>query len=112
MTKWYIGNDSGPKDWSGNKTDNPYGGYPYDFYPECNKSIKQNVDTLANFLNNAHVKSKITRGEKVVAKVKRGGKVYRMTIVEITPKKETNDKITIEIEDSSTGGDSKGYIGD
>jgi hypothetical protein len=111
MAKWHIGNDSGPRDWDGNKTDNPYDGYPYEPY-EWEKSIMQYVDTLEEFLNDVNVKSKITKGENVVAKVKRGGKVYRMTIVDITPKKETDDKITIEFEDSSTDEDSKGYIGD
>ena len=39
-------------------------------------------------------------GEKVVAKVKRGDKIYRMTVEDITPSNSDDDKITIEFEDS------------
>tara|TARA_Y100001938_G_C7910878_1_gene339537 strand:- start:379 stop:702 length:324 start_codon:yes stop_codon:yes gene_type:complete len=97
MTEWYFGNSSGPRDWE-KKNRNPYGFNPYSPY-NWRKSLKHYVDTLERFLNHEDVKKKIAKGERVVAKVKRGDKIYRMTIEDITPDSE-DDKITIEFEDS------------
>ena len=97
MTEWYFGNSSGPRDWE-KKNRNPYGFNPYTPY-NWRKSLKHYVDTLEKFLNHEDVKNKIAKGERVVAKVKRGDKIYRMTIEDITPDSE-DDKITIEFEDS------------
>ena len=98
MTEWYFGN-SGPKDWKNRSNNNPWDVYGYNPY-NWKKSLKHYVDTLEKFLNHAEVQKKMKSGEKVVAKVKRGDKIYRMTVEDITPSNSDDDKITIEFEDS------------
>jgi len=110
MTKWYFGNGSNPRDWeNGSNTrdwekrhqpSNPWDLYGY--HPQnWKKSLKHYVDTLEKFLNHQEVQNKMKHGKKVVAKVKRGNKVYRMTVEDITPLKTSEDKITIEFEDAA-----------
>jgi hypothetical protein len=117
MTKWYFGNSSGPRDWERDRNNprdwerdrnnprdwdigNPY--KPYGFNPyDWKKTFKHYVNTLERFLNHKDVQKRIEGGEKVVAKVKRGNKIYRMTIEDITPpSEEDDDKITIEFEET------------
>lgn len=81
--------------WNDNNT-----GHNYNFYSPNNWMKKMNDynGMIREFMNDPEVSKRISNGEKVIAKITKNNKVYRVIIEEITSE---NEKISIEFEDEA-----------
>ena len=79
--------------WNDNNT-----GHNYSFHNpnDWMKKMNDYNTMIREFMNDPEVSQKISNGEKIIAKIIKNKKVYRVIIEEITSE---NEKISIEFED-------------